>query len=712
MNREIRRGRDEMVEHQKKDRRIRAAILVSVMLHAGGIFHKEIAQEIEDLPRTARAISASKEHTESLNVLLKNVGELLESGEVLSLNLSEFHLEQERLSGGVDDEKIEQAKTRYESIINKANAIKRSGAEFNEVMEYVLVKKGEYVENRSFLSDLLTDGGGNCEAREKFISSAIQDTYPDLVAEGRVKVQVFKAYTDQITKKTVPGHVRVILEDPESEMVAVLEGDSVTYTEKKEIEDVPAYEITKLAVQSALAAEGMYTFKQKEDGGGENGGEEELSMDRFTEVSAWDSLRFLGSNSVSAFPKSDAVYSPTPLGGGGGEGFVSSSSTPETQKRMDVLQVEFLREVDPEHIEKIRKKDGMITVYPFHEYTNVDDQAIHAAVEYETSETDHDPVKFVFHAEQVPSQELLDVMDASIRHTIEIVGNDGLSTWEGLILPSVAFSNADHIPDIPPNISWRPDASITISFSEDAADLYLVSTESLPFLQTPVSSYEFLSYEMKLIDTQDGIFSNMQDKSMDFYHVLPTSFKGAHIGRLEVSAQDDLGHVPGLFEGAEIDTFILYVRNRVISNKERLRIENTLWSSREESPEAVIHSFGLSADMLAESAFRGVLIDMIDISVTAVEPGALNDADIEWLSISAHTRGIGKALSGETNIGTVEVQYETRATVTNEDREEIRRFCVSLEERKIPYTIKVSDRQNGLRFTLEDMEEIWKASKQ
>lgn len=281
----------------KRSGKIGALLALSSALHGGVLMQKEIGQMIENAPRQARAYLNSMEAGQEAEKMLVNFHEELESGEPIDIDLSDFYFNDELLRGGVSPEQVKQAKEYYDSVLNEAEKLLDSGATQEEVLGYILKMQGDYAREKTMLTDLLTKNAGNCEARAKYLSAAVQDLYPDLVKEGKVHYQLFGEFRDK-NGNLQDGHIRVVI-DEGGDTLKVLEGDAVFSEEKDAENPIPQFEATNLTVKSALVKSGTYSYT-------ENGEVRDTGITKTTEEAAreWSS----GRNSLMTFPRSEAKY--------------------------------------------------------------------------------------------------------------------------------------------------------------------------------------------------------------------------------------------------------------------------------------------------------------------------------------------------------------------------------------------------------------------
>lgn len=290
--------RSESESLRQRRTRIGALFALSVAIHGGVFMKNEIGQMIENAPRQARAYMNSVEAGNVAERILVNFQEELESGEPIDMDLSDFYFNDELLRGGISPEQVKQAKEHYESMLTEAQKLLDSGATRNEVLGYVLKMQGDYHRDKALMTDLLTSGSGNCEARAKYISAAVQDLYPDLAKEGKVNYQLFGEYRDK-NGNLQDGHIRVVL-DEGGDTISILEGDAVFSEEKDPENPIPQFEVTNITAKASLVKSGIYSYADE-------GMVKDTGITKTAQESAreWSS----GRNSLMAFPRSSAKYS-------------------------------------------------------------------------------------------------------------------------------------------------------------------------------------------------------------------------------------------------------------------------------------------------------------------------------------------------------------------------------------------------------------------
>ncbi|MBT4856695.1 hypothetical protein HON52_00725 [Candidatus Uhrbacteria bacterium] len=697
----------------KKNHRLEAALVVSAVLHLGGIFHERIADEVQDLPRTARSIANSQESDAALQTLLSEMAPSIESGEVLDIDLSDLYFQQEELVGGVSEETIAQAKQRYEEILAEAGSRIENGDDVNGVITYILQEQGEYEEDESFMSDLLVSGEGNCEAREKFISAAIQDVYPDLVSSGDVKLQLFGAYVDDETGEPRPGHVRVVL-DQHDGTIAILEGGKITFAPEDEQSNIPTYEVTQLAVKSLLAKEGLYSFENQQVSSDE-GITDSVSMDKSNELTFSDSLTLMGSNSISAFPKSDAVYGVGVYSGGSSNPLVvSERGQSGGEHKLEHMELTLLKEMDinnPRSINEISASTYR-SEYPLYNYTNVTEEAIHNAVldvaDYR-SESDKTYLTYIqLSGDQVPLQEDIDTVLEPDGIYFEIMESIDIVAWKDREVPTLSFRNLLDFPDDLDMLAWKEGAEIDLYFRPD---IYLSDADDTAILVKPSifnADVDKVSFAMENSERKNKnrfarlVFNpkeiiNGSVKSFSFDHILPQDLAGVSLDNVQLSGPEK-AFSDSYFYKTDIEALSISLDKKSrssngLKNQKKVGegiLSKEIWGPA--TPDTVgktnttIGTFHLNADAINTNAFARSEIKTADlVRVGRFSEAALNGAKIENLRLSAHSEGLEDALgaqgsSDDTDIGSVKIEFSVQATFTEEHYDRLLKLSKDFEK--------------------------------
>lgn len=273
--------------------------------------HEDLLAAAGQIPERVRAALDDGEAEEQARALMQQYEKEMESGEPVPVDLLTFYLTQEEVAGGETHERVEAARAKFEFRMRYAQEMQTKGKNRDEVLGYVLKQQGEYDDTKSRLVSLLVDGAGDCEARQRYISSAFQVLYPEDVQAGKLKTEVFRPWVDKMGVMH-DGHVRAVVE--EGSRVAVLEGDAVKWDKKEVHEQIGMHEATQLAVKSFAVAEGVSTF-EKENTGLQKKLAKAVAKDS-DNLEAGDALDYakklvhtgLTDNSVSAYPVSLATY--------------------------------------------------------------------------------------------------------------------------------------------------------------------------------------------------------------------------------------------------------------------------------------------------------------------------------------------------------------------------------------------------------------------
>lgn len=119
--------------------------------------------------------------------LRESIRSRAESGQ--EINLAQFYLESEMLEGLIDPEAYQAALSAFKKEVEHYQKEKGSMTDPKLIIARMVEDQGEYRGDSSLLSNLLLKKQGNCEAREKRLSSLIQEVFPDLkIASQTVKI--------------------------------------------------------------------------------------------------------------------------------------------------------------------------------------------------------------------------------------------------------------------------------------------------------------------------------------------------------------------------------------------------------------------------------------------------------------------------------------------------------------------------------------------
>ncbi|MFA4845391.1 MAG: hypothetical protein WC654_02435, partial [Patescibacteria group bacterium] len=268
----------------------------------------EIGIVASNVPRAVEKAVGGKDSEKQAKELLERYKKEIESGEPVPIDLATFYLEQEREAAGVSQKDADAARKKFEEILAKAMKMKERGAHRAEVLGFVLKQQGAYDDASSLMTDLLVRGKGECEARQRFISSAYQRLYPQDVQAGKMKSETFRSWVDKHGVYHA-GHVRVVID--QGARVEVLEGDALQVDPKSEHEKITKTETTRLAVTGYAAKEGLYDLN--EDSRVKPVSVEEQAKRVLSGSHALESAKqalhdAVADNSVSAYPDSATTY--------------------------------------------------------------------------------------------------------------------------------------------------------------------------------------------------------------------------------------------------------------------------------------------------------------------------------------------------------------------------------------------------------------------
>lgn len=247
-------------EHAKSERahgRFKNFLRILTLAHVLAYpVRDEIAIAASNVPRAMDKALSGRDSEAQAKAMMDRFEKEVESGEPIPVDLLTFYLEQERESAGVSETDVRKARARFEEVMQSANALKSAGKSRAEVLGYVLKQQGKYSDESSLMTDLLLRGEGECEARQRFVSAAVQRLYPEVIRAGKMRTESFRSWVDA-EGVLHPGHVRVVVNE-EDDRVAVLEGDAVRYDSAEEHAKITSMETTRLAVTGYAAKEGLY----------------------------------------------------------------------------------------------------------------------------------------------------------------------------------------------------------------------------------------------------------------------------------------------------------------------------------------------------------------------------------------------------------------------------------------------------------------------
>lgn len=224
--------------------------------------HEDITTALERIPQKIEAAMSSGEARKAAEEAKAIYQEKMDKGEPLPVDLISFYLEQEHLTAGVSDETITKARAHFDALMEAAKRQQAMGWSREQTIGWVLKQQGEYDDSQALLSDLLTTGRGQCQARMRFITAAMQVLYPEDVAAGKLKIESFRDHIDE-NGVLQHGHVRAVFD--EGDHVDVLEGDVIHRDDDVEKHrNIGEYEATAMAVKSLAVSQGIDTFAKEE----------------------------------------------------------------------------------------------------------------------------------------------------------------------------------------------------------------------------------------------------------------------------------------------------------------------------------------------------------------------------------------------------------------------------------------------------------------
>ncbi|MEK7094612.1 MAG: hypothetical protein AAB886_00705 [Patescibacteria group bacterium] len=206
------------LENQKRSRRegrlLFAFSVLPALLAVGGM--KLSLDNSNLLERTWREfIEKIDPDTEEDKKLVGNMKEAFETGE-LSQSLIDTFFAIESAHGGISERELSSAREEFNKRALQFSEL--YGREKDDIGLLRAIEKsvGEYEESRTYVSDLLNDKGGNCEARAKYASALMDAVDPALTSH----LTLDTLWIEQ-EDKTVSPHIRLAYRDKDDNAWAV-----------------------------------------------------------------------------------------------------------------------------------------------------------------------------------------------------------------------------------------------------------------------------------------------------------------------------------------------------------------------------------------------------------------------------------------------------------------------------------------------------------
>lgn len=143
-------------------------------------------------------------------------------GEVSSSrSLADLHFSIEQAHGGVTEWEVSRAKAEFERRVAKLKDLREKYPHDDfQLVDAIVDGFGTYEEKHSYLTDLLNGQGGNCEARSKYASAAIEAVDPGLTSHVSLDTLYFQGKDGKLTP-----HIRAVFRNEQGQYVA-MEGDT------------------------------------------------------------------------------------------------------------------------------------------------------------------------------------------------------------------------------------------------------------------------------------------------------------------------------------------------------------------------------------------------------------------------------------------------------------------------------------------------------
>lgn len=161
-------------------------------------------------------------------------------GKLKNIPMSKFIFKSELLeaSQSIDPKEaqklVSDAKEKYSKCLSNLQRMKVRGTPREEIYMHLLTQQGGYRRSSAYVSELLVNGSGNCEARAKLMIMLLQDLYGETVD---VQLQSINIQDSQTGK--VEAHMRAVVKDKNG--YYILEFPQVRYRKPNEGRDMDLY---------------------------------------------------------------------------------------------------------------------------------------------------------------------------------------------------------------------------------------------------------------------------------------------------------------------------------------------------------------------------------------------------------------------------------------------------------------------------------------
>jgi hypothetical protein len=599
----------------------------------------EVVASAQELPRLARAAIRDGASEQQVKNFLEKFQAELDTGAPLSLDLFDFYLEQEVQAGGITHEEAERARGEFEQITTFAQGLQAEEKSRNEVLGYVLKQQGAYESGSSFVADLLNEDDGNCEARIKYISAAAQRLYPEDVADGKLKIEVFGSYVNENGER-VAGHVRAVLN--EDRRVGVLEGGSVKWESADGHVNIPTYEATQMAVKAFAAEEGLYDFKKDKIITQEQQETRALHLDP-EEQEQTSGVSFT-TDSVMRFPPSTARYAE-----GRGTRNVDPTKVGDSWARSKddwshAVELELRSQLTPETVNLTfrRSRRGRRVHVALEPYGDIDLATMRALLDlrdrtFVLGDVPYpQPSLYVRGDQRLPKEAFTDESPAELIVTSPLQ----VEKFEEIPMKKLKLENVSVIPPGLETLAWTKDAELVIQAGETAR---MDSMGRLSALKnTPVRTLIFQvesidDSNVGLLSVQPGDFDGLKLDTLEFLHITPTE-----IGSVEAK---EIVYNPSLMAFSSPVGWLHHnVFGRVKTSK--LKIELPL-----QRPLIGTDLFGGNVDglrnatmdvrvaMLPKRVFQGLVLSRLNLETDTIDVQAFSEASIDTVIVRSQGGG-------------------------------------------------------------------------
>lgn len=149
-------------------------------------------------------------YTEKGKKSIEWIQEVAKGERVMPMNMAEFKLKIEGNIGGISEEEMQKAVTVFRKRIEEFRA-NLTQADEQGTLRSIIATWGHYEADQSYVTDLLMDRGGNCEARAVYLCGAVEAIHP----EWKNRLQFETLWGEDDNGNVVP-HIRCVIRDDEN----------------------------------------------------------------------------------------------------------------------------------------------------------------------------------------------------------------------------------------------------------------------------------------------------------------------------------------------------------------------------------------------------------------------------------------------------------------------------------------------------------------